>query len=135
MEATEDAETGCGLLLAVQRYLDGRDIEIMAGDIAATCGRLEGEDLVLSFVDTDNYTPARAALDVVRERTVPGGAIFFDHFTGTGRFRQTLGSGSPGGRCWMIPAGPACTAPACSTASRFRGRAGEAPARAPAADL
>jgi O-methyltransferase len=78
-------------LAAVRRYLDGRDIEIVSGDIAGTCGRLEGEDLVLSFVDTDNYTPARAALDVVRERTVPGGAIVFDHFTGTSRFRYTLG--------------------------------------------
>jgi hypothetical protein len=78
-------------LAAVQRYLDGRDIEIVAGDITHTCHRLEGEDLVLSFIDTDNYTPARAALDIVRERTVPGGAIVFDHFTGTERFRYTLG--------------------------------------------
>jgi O-methyltransferase len=78
-------------LAAIRRYLDGRDIEIMPGDITDTCRRLEGEDLVLSFVDTDNYTPARAALDVVRERTVPGGAIVFDHFTGTSRFRYTLG--------------------------------------------
>ena len=78
-------------LAAVRRYLDGRDIEIVSGDITATCRRLEGEDLVLTFIDTDNYTPARAALDVVRERTVPGGAIVFDHFTGTGRFRYTLG--------------------------------------------
>ncbi len=78
-------------LAAVRRYLDGRDIEIVPGDIAATCGRLEGEDLVLTFIDTDNYTPARAALDVVRERTVPGGAIVFDHFTSTSRFRYTLG--------------------------------------------
>jgi O-methyltransferase len=78
-------------LPAVQRYVDGRDIEIVAGDIAATCGRLEREDLVLTFIDTDNYTPAAAALRVVRERTVPGGAIVFDHFAGTTRFRYTLG--------------------------------------------
>ena len=76
---------------AVRRYLDGRDIEIVAGDIAETCRRLEGEDLVLTFIDTDNYTPASAALKVVRERTVPGGAIVFDHFTGIDRFRYTLG--------------------------------------------
>lgn len=78
-------------LAVVRRYLDGRDIEIIAGDIAETCRRLEGEDLVLTFIDTDNYTPAAAALAVVRERTVPGGAIVFDHFTGTDRFRYTLG--------------------------------------------
>jgi hypothetical protein len=76
---------------AVRRYLDGRDVEIIAGDIARTCCRLEGEDLVLTFIDTDNYTPAAAAIDVVRECTVPGGAIVFDHFTGTDRFRYTLG--------------------------------------------
>ena len=78
-------------LPAVRRYLDGRDIEIIAGDIAETCGRLEREDLVLTFIDTVNYTPAKAALEVARERTVPGGAIVFDHFTGTSRYRYTLG--------------------------------------------
>jgi hypothetical protein len=76
---------------AVRRYLDGRDIEIVAGDITGTCRRLEGEDLVLTFIDTDNYTPATAAIDVARKCTVPGGAIVFDHFTGDGRFRYTLG--------------------------------------------
>lgn len=76
---------------AVRRYLDWRDIEIVAGDIADTARRLESEDVVLSFIDTDNYTPARAALKVVRERTVPGGAIVFDHFTGSNKFRYALG--------------------------------------------
>lgn len=76
---------------AVRRYLDGRDVEIVPGDIATTCRRLEGEDLVLTFIDTDNYTPASAAIEIARERTVPGGAIVFDHFTGSGRFRYTLG--------------------------------------------
>jgi len=85
--------TGCVFtdLAAVQRYVDGRNIEIVPGDIARTCRRLEGEDLVLTFIDTDNYTPAGAAIDVARQRTVPGGAIVFDHFTGTNRFRYTLG--------------------------------------------
>jgi O-methyltransferase len=78
-------------LAAVRRYLDGRNIEIVPGDITDTCRRLEEEDLVLTFIDTDNYSPARAALDIVRERTVPGGVIVFDHFTGTDRFRYTLG--------------------------------------------
>jgi len=87
------AHPGCVFtdLAAVRRYLDGRRIEIVAGDITQTCRRLEGEDLVLTFIDTDNYTPAKAAINVVRERTVPGGAIVFDHFTGTSRFRYTLG--------------------------------------------
>jgi len=78
-------------LTAARRYLDDRNVEIVAGDITATCRRLEGEDLVLSFIETDNYTSATAALEIVADRTVPGGAIVFDHFTGTDRFRYTLG--------------------------------------------
>lgn len=78
-------------LAAVRRYVEGRHIEIVPGNIVETCHRLDTEDLVLTFIDTDNYTPARAALDVVRERTVIGGSIVFDHFTGVERFRYTLG--------------------------------------------
>lgn len=78
-------------LPAVRRYLEGRNVEVVAGDIAQSCKRLQHEDLVLTFLDTDNYTPAEAALAVVRERTVVGGAIAFDHFTGVNRFRYTLG--------------------------------------------
>ncbi len=76
---------------AVRRYLDGRNIEIVSGDIVETCHRIANQDLVLTFIDTDNYTPAKAAIDIVRERTLVGGAIVFDHFTGVDRFRYTLG--------------------------------------------
>jgi O-methyltransferase len=78
-------------LEAVRRYVQGRNIEVVPGDIVQTCTRLANEDLVLTFIDTDNYSPAEAALAVVRERTVVGGAIVFDHFTGVDRFRYTLG--------------------------------------------
>jgi O-methyltransferase len=78
-------------LAAVQRYLHGRNVEIVPGDIVATCSRLHQEDLVFSFVDTDNYTPATAALEVIRERTVVGGAIVLDHFAQNDRFRYTMG--------------------------------------------
>ncbi len=78
-------------LPAVQRTFQGRDVEIIPGDIVETCRRLTSEDLVLSFIDTDNYTPARAVVELVRDRTLVGGAIVFDHFTGTNRFRYTLG--------------------------------------------
>lgn len=78
-------------LAAVRRYLDGHNVEIVPGDIVDTCHRLAGEDLVLTFIDTDNYTPANAALDVARDRTLVGGAIVFDHVTGVDRFRYTLG--------------------------------------------
>ncbi len=66
-------------------------MEIVSGDITETSSRLADHDLVLTFFDTDNYSPARAALEVVREKTVTNGAIIFDHFTGTDRFRYTLG--------------------------------------------
>ena len=78
-------------LPAVKRYLDGRNIEIVVGDIVETCNRLDSEELVLSFIDTDNYNSARAALEVVQDRTVVGGAIVFDHLAGVDRFRYTLG--------------------------------------------
>jgi hypothetical protein len=78
-------------LAAVQSYLRGRRVEIIPGDIVQTCHRLDREDLILTFIDTDNYTPAKAALEIVQERTVVGGAIVFDHFTGIDRFRYTLG--------------------------------------------
>ncbi|MCD0446246.1 TylF/MycF family methyltransferase [Glycomyces sp. A-F 0318] len=76
---------------AVRRYLEGRQVEIVAGNIVETSIRLKNEDLVLSFIDTDNYSSARAALEVVQDRTVVGGSIVFDHFTGVDRFRYTLG--------------------------------------------
>jgi O-methyltransferase len=75
----------------VQRYLEGRNVEIVTGDIVESCRRLADESMVVSFIDTDNYTPAAAALNIVRDRTVVGGAIVFDHFTGVDRFRYTLG--------------------------------------------
>ena len=78
-------------LAAVRRYCTGRNIEIVPGDIVETCDRLVNEDIVVSFIDTDNYTPAAAALRVVQQRTVVGGAIVFDHFTGVDKFRYTLG--------------------------------------------
>jgi hypothetical protein len=84
---------GCSFsdLPAVRRYLDGRNIEIVPGDIVDTCHRIANQHLVLTFIDTDNYTPAQAVIDIARERTLIGGAIVFDHFTGTNRFRYTLG--------------------------------------------
>lgn len=78
-------------LPAVRRYLADRKVEIIAGDIVETSRRLEGENLVLTFIDTDNYTSAKAALKAVEDQTLVGGAIVFDHFTGVDRFRYTLG--------------------------------------------
>jgi hypothetical protein len=76
---------------AVRRYLTGRAVEIVPGDIVTTAARLADEDLVCTFIDTDNYSPARAAIEFVQDRTLVGGAIVFDHLTGVDRFRYTLG--------------------------------------------
>lgn len=78
-------------LPAVRRYLANHAVEIVPGDIVTTAGRLANEDLVCTFIDTDNYTSARAAIDIVQHRTLVGGAIVFDHVTGVNRFRYTLG--------------------------------------------
>jgi O-methyltransferase len=78
-------------LQAVREYLKGRRVEIVPGDITSTHERLIEEDLVLTFFDTDNFSPASAALRLVRERTVVGGCIVFDHFSGADRFLYTIG--------------------------------------------
>ncbi|WP_024804512.1 TylF/MycF/NovP-related O-methyltransferase [Nocardia sp. BMG51109] len=78
-------------LRGVERYLAGRNIRIVPGDIVETAPRLLTHDVILSFIDTDNYSSAKAALAVLQDRTVVGGAIVFDHFTGVDRFRYTLG--------------------------------------------
>lgn len=75
----------------VQRYCAPYGIEIVAGDISETYRRLEGESLLLSFFDTDNYSPTKAALPLCIEQTVPGGSIVFDHVHSLEEFRYTLG--------------------------------------------
>ncbi len=77
-----------GLLRAM---FAGRNVEIIEGDVVETCARLMGERLVLSFVDTDNFTSASAILAVIADRTQVGGAIVFDHWTGVDRHLDTIG--------------------------------------------
>ncbi len=116
----------------------GRGWPVISFDIMETATRLEREDVVLSFVDTDNYSSARAALGVVQERTVVGGAIVFDHFTGVERSVTPSGSASRGCRCWTTRVTFTCTARACSTVSgsevagrsQNRRRGSDAPASA-----
>ena len=76
---------------AVRSLTSGRNIEIVVGDVVESCQRLTNENIVLSFVDTDNYSSALSATRILKERTVVGGAIVFDHFAGTNRFKYTLG--------------------------------------------
>lgn len=76
---------------SVKRYLEGRNVEIVVGDIYETYIRLENKNIVLCFFDTDNYSSSAKVLDRLKEQIVVGGAIVFDHFTGVNRFRYTLG--------------------------------------------
>ncbi|MES3106886.1 TylF/MycF/NovP-related O-methyltransferase [Sphingomonas aurantiaca] len=76
---------------SVRAALSGRNVEVVEGDVVETASRLTGERMVLSFIDTDNYTSASAILDVVTDRTLVGGAIVFDHWTGVDRHLDTIG--------------------------------------------
>ncbi|HMF77767.1 MAG TPA: class I SAM-dependent methyltransferase, partial [Bryobacteraceae bacterium] len=75
----------------VRRHVSERNIEVVTGDLVTTASRLANADIILAFMDTDNFTSASAVLDVIQDRVVTGGAIVFDHFTGRNRFRYTLG--------------------------------------------
>jgi O-methyltransferase len=75
----------------VKRYCEPYGIEIVAGDISETYRCLEGEPLVLTFFDTDNYSPTKAALPLCIDQTVSGGSIVFDHVHSLEEFRYTLG--------------------------------------------
>ena len=54
----------------VETVFSSRNVEIVVGDIVATVGCLRDQNLVVCFVDTDNFTSASAIVDVVRDRTV-----------------------------------------------------------------
>jgi hypothetical protein len=75
----------------VRAVFAGRNVEIVEGDVVETVRRLAEEDLVLSFVDTDNFTSAEAIIRVIADRTVVGGAVVFDHWTGHDRHIDTIG--------------------------------------------
>lgn len=75
----------------VRAVFVGRNVEIIEGDVVETISRLADEDLVLSFVDTDNFTSAEAIIHVIADRTVVGGAVVFDHWTGHDRHIDTIG--------------------------------------------
>lgn len=75
----------------VRAVFAGRNVEVVAGDVVDTVTRLNEEQLVLSFVDTDNFTSAEAIIRVIADRTQIGGAIIFDHWTGHDRHLDTIG--------------------------------------------
>jgi O-methyltransferase len=78
-------------LATVRRFFEGRNVEIVSGDVVDTAQILTTENIVFAFVDTDNFSSAQRVLDVITDRVVVGGAILFDHFAGRDRHLYTLG--------------------------------------------
>ncbi len=76
---------------AVRHYLEPAGIELIQGDIVDTAMQLGDRPVVAALIDTDNFAAAHAAVIALQDNIVVGGAIVFDHFTGTDRFRYTLG--------------------------------------------
>jgi O-methyltransferase len=75
----------------VKAVFAGRNVEVVEGDVLQTVSLLQDQDLVLSFVDTDNFSSANAIIRVIADRTVVGGSIVFDHWTGHDRHLDTIG--------------------------------------------
>lgn len=75
----------------VKQYCSPFNIELIKGDINETCLRLENKPLMLSFFDTDNYSPAKNTLELCYKQTVRGGIIAFDHYFCDKRWMYTLG--------------------------------------------
>lgn len=79
-------------LEAVRAYTEPYGIELVVGDIAETApARLASESILLAFIDTDNYSGARVALEPIRDNLVSGGAIVFDHYFTTADYPYTVG--------------------------------------------
>lgn len=76
---------------AVRAYVEPFGVELIAGDITDTYRQLVGLPLMLCFFDTDNYSPARAGLELCAEQLVVGGSIVFDHVATTADYVDTLG--------------------------------------------
>jgi hypothetical protein len=76
---------------AISDYCKPFNIELVRGDICDTYHRIESIPLVLSFFDTDNYSPTKAALNTVYRQTVSGGILAFDHYYCDEKWMYTLG--------------------------------------------
>lgn len=77
---------------AVRAYTEPYGIELVVGDIQETAPRrLAVEPVLLAFVDTDNFTGTRAALETIVPNLVTGGAVVLDHFHTTADYAYTVG--------------------------------------------
>lgn len=79
-------------LLSVRAYLEPLGIELIEGDIFETVPRrLNGVPVLLAFVDTDNYSATKAALEVIIPNLVRGGSIVLDHYWTEAQYIYTVG--------------------------------------------
>jgi O-methyltransferase len=79
-------------LEAVRAYTEPYGIELVVGDIFETAPeRLAEEPILLAFIDTDNYSSARVALETIAVNLVAGGAIVLDHYFTTSEYAYTVG--------------------------------------------
>ena len=79
-------------LPAVRNYLTPLGVELVEGDIANTAPVILCDlPILLAFVDTDNYSGARAALETIQSNVVPGGAVVLDHYWTTPEYLYTIG--------------------------------------------
>jgi O-methyltransferase len=76
---------------AVRAYVEPFGVKLIPGDIAETYHQLDDIPLLLAFFDTDNYSPARAALELCAEQLVVGGSIVFDHVATVPDYIDTIG--------------------------------------------
>lgn len=76
----------------VRGHLEPLGVELVPGDITETVPtRLANEPILLAFVDTDNYSPAKSALETISRNLVRGGAIVFDHYATESEYIYTIG--------------------------------------------
>ena len=73
--------------------LQREGVELVKGDIANTINVLRGTPLLLTFLDTDNYTPTMQALPILAENTIVGGSIVLDHYFALEEYNDALGDG------------------------------------------
>jgi O-methyltransferase len=74
--------------------LGSHGIELVRGDVSETISSLPShQSLLLTFIDTDNYTPVKHALPFIAQRTAIGGAIVFDHYFALEEYNDALGEG------------------------------------------
>lgn len=76
---------------AVRAYTEPLGVELIAGDITDSYKQLKGLPMLLCFFDTDNYSPARAALELCASQLVTGGSVVFDHVATLPDFIDTIG--------------------------------------------